>query len=346
MFPKSPEYFIGRSLLYMKKEKVLAALIAVFSIISVAVLIMSIVGLNTDNDVIMLVGLVAFFVFLIPDAVVIVKYANIKGQQKEQARNEYFKEKGIEPEIIIGTKEYFFFIDKEKGVFGTDTNGELYNVADIVSYRRLFSTIEGTTKYDKMSVRIFMNGQEKALVIGPSYVRADYGSYEYNLKLANVDKIINVLDEVTNTQLNDYLKANDLSPTEQFIYDGYVFGYDVSKRIFYTRSEYGSLEKHSFDELVNYDIVRDHTTVTKLDIGDAIIGALISGLIGAAIWGKSSAEYCSELSIHIVLDGDDIDFILAQRERLPLNSNEVQAKERFIGNVVKALKTIENRQTK
>ena len=177
MFPKSPEYFIGRSLLYMKKEKVLAALIAVFSIISVAVLIMSIVGLNTDNDVIMLVGLVAFFVFLIPDAVVIVKYGNIKGQQKEQARNEYFKEKGIEPEIIIGTKEYFFFIDKEKGVFGTDTNGELYNVADIVSYRRLFSTIEGTTKYDKMSVRIFMNGQEKALVIGPSYVRADYGSY-------------------------------------------------------------------------------------------------------------------------------------------------------------------------
>ena len=124
--------------MYMKKEKVLAALIAVFSIISVAVLIMSIVGLNTDNDVIMLVGLVAFFVFLIPDAVVIVKYANIKGQQKEQARNEYFKEKGIEPEIIIGTKEYFFFIDKEKGVFGTDTNGELYNVADIVSYRRLF----------------------------------------------------------------------------------------------------------------------------------------------------------------------------------------------------------------
>ncbi|MCX4363412.1 MAG: hypothetical protein OSJ74_08530, partial [Clostridia bacterium] len=116
----------------MKKEKILAALIAVFSIISVAVLIMSIVGLNTDNDVIMLVGLVAFCVFLIPDAVVIVKYANLKGQQKEQARNEYFKEKGIEPEIIIGTKDYFFFIDKARGVFGTDTNGELYNVADIV----------------------------------------------------------------------------------------------------------------------------------------------------------------------------------------------------------------------
>ena len=330
----------------MKKEKILAALIAVFSIISVAVLIMSIVGLNTDNDVIMLVGLVAFCVFLIPDAVVIVKYANLKGQQKEQARNEYFKEKGIEPEIIIGTKDYFFFIDKARGVFGTDTNGELYNVADIVSYRRLFSTIEGTTKYDKMSVRIFIFGQNSPLIIGPSYVRADYGSYEYNIKLANVDKIINVLDEVTNTQLDEYLNSNELSPTEQFLYDGYVFGYDISKKIFYTRSEYGPLEKHSFDELVNYDIVRAHKTATKLDIGDSIVGALISGSIGAAIWGKSSAEYCSELTIHIVLDGDDIDYILAQQERLPINSSEVQAKERFIGNVVKALKTIEKRQAK
>lgn len=330
----------------MKKEKILAALIAVLSVLSVAVLIMSIVGLNTENDVVMLVGLISFFVFLIPDAVVIVKYANLKGAQKEQARNEYFKEKGIEPEIIVGTKEYFFFIDKTNGVFGTNTDGELYRVADIISYRRLFSTIEGTTKYDKMSVRIFMRGNTKPIVIGPSYVRADYGSYEYNIKLSNVDKIINVLDEVTNTQLNEYIKANEISPTEQFIYDGYVFGYDISKRVFYARSEYGPLEKHSFDELVNYDIVRDHKTVTKLDIGDAIVGALISGSVGAAIWGKSSAEYCSELTIHIVLDGDDIDYILAQQERLPIASSEVQAKERFIGNVVKALKTIEGRQAK
>lgn len=118
----------------MPKEKTLKILIATFSVLSVAVLIMSIVGLNTENDVIMLVGLIAFFAFIIPDAVVIVKYANLKGQQKEQARNEYFKEKGIEPEIIIGTKEYFFFIDKAKGVFGTDTNGELYSVSDIISY--------------------------------------------------------------------------------------------------------------------------------------------------------------------------------------------------------------------
>ena len=284
--------------------------------------------------------------FLLPDAVVIVKYANLKGAQKEQARNEFFNEKGIEPEIIVGTKDYYFFIDKEKGIFCTNTDGKLYRVADIVSYRRLFSTIEGTTKYDKMSVRIFIAGQNSPLIIGPSYVRADYGSYEYNIKLANVDKIINVLDEVTNTQLDEYLNSNELSPTEQFLYDGYVFGYDISKKIFYTRSEYGPLEKHSFDELVNYDIVRDHKTATKLDIGDSIVGALISGSIGAAIWGKSSAEYCSELTIHIVLDGDDIDYILAQQERLPINSSEVQAKERFIGNVVKALKTIEKRQAK
>ncbi len=330
----------------MKKERILLSLIVIFSIMSVATLIMSIVGLNTDNSIIMLVGLIAFFVFLLPDAVVIVKYANLKGAQKEQARNEFFKEKGIEPEIIIGTKDYYFFIDKEKGIFGTNTDGELYRVADIVSYRRLFSTIDGTTKYDKMSVRIFMAGQNKPLVIGPSYVRADYGSYEYNIKLSNVDKIINVLDEVTNAQLNEYIKTNQISPTEQFIYDGYVFGYDISKRVFYARSEYGPLEKHSFDELVNYDIVRDHKTVTKLDIGDAIVGALISGSIGAAIWGKSSAEYCNELTIHIVLDGDDIDYILAQQERLQINSSEVQAKERFIGNVVRALKTIEGRQAK
>lgn len=330
----------------MKKEKIFVLLIAVFSVLSMAVLIMSIVGLNTENDVIMLVGLIAFFVFLIPDAVVIVKFANLKGEQKKQALNEYFKEKGIEPEIIVGTKDYFFFIDKTRGVFGTDINGELYNVTDIISYRRLFSTIEGTTKYDKMSLRIFLNGQGKPLVIGPSFVRADYGSYEYNTKLANVDKIINVLDEVTNTQLNEYLKANDLSPTEQFIYDGYVFGYDIAKSMFYARSEYGPMEKHAFGELVNYEIVRDHQTVTKLDIGDAFIGALIGGSIGAAIWGKSSAEYCAELSMHIVLDGDDIDFILAQRERLPIHSSEVQSKERFIGNVLKALKTIEGRQSK
>lgn len=330
----------------MKNGKILLSFIVIFSIMSAAMLIMSIVGLNIDNNIIMLVGLIAFFVFLLPDAVVIVKYANLKGAQKEQARNVFFKEKGIEPEIIVGTKDYYFFIDKKKGIFGTNTDGKLYRVADIVSYRRLFSTIEGTTKYDKISVRIFMAGQDKPLVIGPSYVRADYGSYEYNIKLANVDKIINVLDEVTNIQLNEYLNTNGLSPTEQFSYDGYVFGYDISKKIFYARSEYGPLEKHPFDELVNYDIVRDHKTVTKLDIGDAIVGALISGSTGAAIWGKSSAEYCSELSIHIVLDGDDIDFILAQQERLPINSAEVQAKERFIGNVVKALKTIEGRQAK
>ena len=144
----------------MKKEKIFVLLIAVFSVLSMAVLIMSIVGLNTENDVIMLVGLIAFFVFLIPDAVVIVKFANLKGEQKKQALNEYFKEKGIEPEIIVGTKDYFFFIDKTRGVFGTDINGELYNVTDIISYRRLFSTIEGTTKYDKMSLRIFWMGQD------------------------------------------------------------------------------------------------------------------------------------------------------------------------------------------
>lgn len=330
----------------MKKEKALIILIALFSILSVAMVIMTFVGVNIENNLVTFLGFGLFFAFIIPDAVVIVKYANLKGQQKEQARNEYFKEKGIEPEIIIGTKDYFFFIDKAKGVFGIDTNGELYSVSDIISYRRLFSTIEGTTKYDKMSVRIFMGGCDKPLIIGPSYIRAEYGSYEYKINLANVDKILNTLDEVTNAQLNEYIKGNELSPTEQFLYDGYVFGYDISKRIFYTRSEYGPLEKHTFDELVNYDIARDHKTVTKLDIGDAIVGALISGSIGAAIWGKSSAEYCSELSIHIVVDGDDIDFILAQRERLPLNSIEVQLKERFIGNVVKALKTIESRQTK
>lgn len=194
-----------------------------------------------------------------------------------------------------------------------------------------------------MSVRIFIGGRDKPLIIGPSYIRAEYGSYEYKINLTNVDKILNTLDEVTNAQLNKYIKANEFSPTEQFLYDGYVFGYDISKRIFYTRSEYGPLEKHTFDELVNYDIVRDHKTVTKLDISNAVVGALISGSIGAAIWGKSSAEYCTEMSIHIVLDGDDIDFILAQQERLPINSAEVQAKERFIGNVVKALKTIEAR---
>ena len=45
----------------MKNGKILLSFIVIFSIMSTAMLIMSIIGLNTDNSIIMLVGLIAFF---------------------------------------------------------------------------------------------------------------------------------------------------------------------------------------------------------------------------------------------------------------------------------------------
>lgn len=326
------------------KEKVLKISIAVLSVLSVAMCIMLFVGVGIEDNLVTFLGFGLFFAFFIADGVVIVKFANRKHAQAEAKRKALFAERGIDPEIIAPEKDYYFFVDRAKGVFGTKDDGELYRLDDIATYRRLFSTIDGTTKYDKMSVRIFMNNPTRTIVIGPSFVRADYGSYEYSNKIKIIDKIINVLDEVTNAKVNAFLAENGLSPTEQFQYDGYVFGYDISKKIFYARSEYGELEQHPFKDYVNFDVVRDSQRVSKLDIGDAIIGALISGSVGAAIWGKSYAEYCTELTIHIVLDGTDIDYILAQRERLPINSPEVAFRERFIGNVVKALKTIDSRQ--
>lgn len=330
----------------MKKEIAFKISIAALSILSVAMLIMLFVGVNIEDNLVMFLGFGLFFAFFIADGVVIVKFANKKHKQAEEKRKALFEERGINPEIIAPEKDYYFFVDRAKRVFGTKDDGELYSLDDIAVYRRLFSTIEGTTKYDKMSVRIIMNNPTRTIVIGPSFVRADYGSYDYNNKIKIIDKIINVLDEVTHAKLNAFIAENQLSPTEQFQYDGYVFGYDINKKLFYARSEYGELELHPFKDYVNFDVVRDHQRITKLDIGDAIVGALISGSIGAAIWGKSYAEYCSELTIHIVLDGTDIDYILAQRERLPINSPEVAFRERFIGNVVKALKTIESRQAK
>lgn len=324
------------------KQKKLKTLLIISSCVAIVGIIICFVGVGINNTVTQFSGFGIFLAFAIVDVAIAFPYGKLLREKEQRERDEFFQQKGISPAIIVDNKDYFFFVDKEKGIWGTEIGGEIYECSDIISYRKLFTTTSpNSNTFDKIAVRIFLKGQRMPVVIKAAFTRAQYGSGEYKQKIGYVDKIINALDEMTKRQLTDFLDKNEIKATETFIYDGYIFGYDIAKKVFFARTEYGPMEKHSFSELVTYDMIRDGRATTKLDFSDALIGALIAGGVGAAIWGKSSIEYCSELSLHIVLVVGDMDYILSQREPLPSNSPELKLKEIFVGNVVRSLKLIE-----
>lgn len=113
---------------------------------------------------------------------------------------------------------------------------------------------------------------------------------------------------------------------------------------------YPAKRVYKFDELVDYEIIQNGSTVSSKGIGKAVAGGLVFGGVGAIVGGVTAkaktSDVLNELKIKVVADDFDhpdtfIDLLLVK----PLkNQNAIDAVMKVAQNIVSLLDLIKNSQ--
>ena len=107
---------------------------------------------------------------------------------------------------------------------------------------------------------------------------------------------------------NRIVSSRDLKITRSV---GNLFKIDEEKRLWYGQDQFGLKQSaiHSFDDILDYELLEDGNTITKGGLGSAVVGGAAFGavgaLVGASVGKRTSSLNCTSMRIKITLNSMD-----------------------------------------
>lgn len=262
--------------------------------------------------IVLIVAIIVMVVAITVMVVVIVKrYEKVINEGKELFES-IKKDNNIDFKILVNDnyfasrKGVFFFYDMESRTFGVDLSGKIYSAKDIVGYKIINQRAAGQNKIYNQILFIYLIGEDNHIQyenhIEIAFNSSFYSvfSEEYSNRKHELQKVIDVLNQMTKPNIDNYYNSINFVPTEEFFDDGQLFAYNRETRQVVTKDR-GSVKPITYNasEIIRYKIVEDTVNKSSLDLSGFLLGSGHS----AFMVGDKITKFCKELKLLLLVDG-------------------------------------------
>ncbi len=129
------------------------------------------------------------------------------------------------------------------------------------------------------------------------------------LKGLSVDKIKKRIKQHEEDTKENLYRVSKFTPSYKV--GGYVWFDDSNKWFVFPKGTFSSKIENcyvfKYDEIIDYEVLEDGTTITKGGFGKALVGGAVFGLAGAIAGGssKKTKEICNKLEIKVTTRNQD-----------------------------------------